>query len=73
MNAPEGAIILSVDEKTQIQTLDHTQPLREHRRRFIVEFNHSLFGACVRRAGQPGGVPIGAQGIVNLIAAVGAA
>jgi len=27
MNPPDNAIILSVDEKTQIQALDRTQPL----------------------------------------------
>ena len=27
MNPPEGAVVLSVDEKTQIQALDRTQPL----------------------------------------------
>jgi transposase len=31
MNAPEGAIVLSIDEKTQIQALDHTQPLLQLR------------------------------------------
>lgn len=31
MNAPEGAVVLSVDEKTQIQALDHTQPLLQLR------------------------------------------
>lgn len=31
MNPPEDAIILSVDEKTQIQALDHTQPLLQLR------------------------------------------
>ena len=31
MNAPEGAVVLSVDEKTQIQTPDHTQPLLQLR------------------------------------------
>ena len=31
MDAPEGAIVLSVDEKTQIQALDHTQPLLQLR------------------------------------------
>ena len=27
LNPPDGAVVLSVDEKTQIQTLDRTQPL----------------------------------------------
>ena len=26
MNSPENAVLLSVDEKTQIQALDRTQP-----------------------------------------------
>lgn len=31
MNKPENAIVLSIDEKTQIQALDHTQPLLQLR------------------------------------------
>lgn len=31
LRAPEGAIVLSVDEKTQIQALDHTQPMLQLR------------------------------------------
>lgn len=31
MNPPENAVVLSVDEKTQIQALDHTQPLLQLR------------------------------------------
>ena len=31
MNKPDNAIVLSIDEKTQIQALDHTQPLLQLR------------------------------------------
>lgn len=31
MNTPENAVVLSIDEKTQIQALDHTQPLLQLR------------------------------------------
>ncbi len=27
LNPPEGALVLSVDEKTQVQALDRTQPM----------------------------------------------
>ena len=40
MNKPEHAIVLSVDEKTQIQALDHTQPLLQLRPGQIERHTH---------------------------------
>jgi transposase len=40
MNPPDDAIVLSVDEKTQIQALDHTQPLLQLRPGQIERHTH---------------------------------
>ncbi len=40
MNPPENAMVLSVDEKTQIQALDRTQPMLQLRPGQIARRTH---------------------------------
>ena len=60
LHPPEGALVLSVDEKTQIQALDHTQPLLPLRPGQVERHTHdykrhgttSLFAALNVATGQ---------------------
>lgn len=75
MNPPENAIVLCVDEKTQIQALDRTQPLLPlksgHPRRLTVTYKRNgtvaLIAALAVHTGEITAKPIASNNAVNFL------